>query len=371
MRTYEFVIGRAETGLRVDRYLAGRLPAAVSRTAIQRVLREGSVTVGGRAVKLAYRLRTGDVVQAAFRELPSRGTSTPLVPEPIPLNIVYEDEALLVVNKPPGLVTHPAPGHWTGTLVNAVLWHLGYRPETGDQRPETRDRKGGGESHGQSASLQSPVSGLVSALPRAGIVHRLDKDTSGLLVVAKTEAAHVMLSRQLKSRVMSRRYLAIVEGRVPLAAGTVRAAIGRHQIHRKEMTIRHLGGKPAVTHYRVLWRQAAETEALQAAGPRLQQAWTLLEVSLETGRTHQIRVHMAHLGHPVVGDATYGRRPAGAWHAQGVPRQLLHAWVIRFQHPATKQPVELTAPVPEDFRALLLPRGDRAILKRLDLDPEK
>ncbi len=332
-RTYEFIIGKAEVGLRLDHYLVKHLPMAVSRSMIQRDVRAGKVTVGQRAVKTHHKLQLGDAVRAEFDELPARSSRVTLIPQPIPLDLVYEDAVLLVVNKPAGLVTHPAPGHWDGTLVNAILWHLGQG--TGDG--------------GQMSS--SPVSRPTSHIPRAGIVHRLDKDTSGLLLVAKTETAHAALSKQLKARLIKRRYLALVEGHLPLDEGTVDAAIGRHLTHRKVMTIRHLGGRSAVTHYRVLRRFTTTPTTLQPSAPPAQPfPYTLLEVALETGRTHQIRVHMAHLGHPVLGDLTYGRHPASVWHALGITRQLLHAYAIRFAHPTTHAMLALHAPLPADVQ---------------------
>lgn len=343
-RTYQFIVGQGEAGLRLDRYLSKHLPEAISRMMIQRRVREGAVTIGERPVKAHQRLHAGDVVLARFEQLPARSTSVTLTPQHIPLDIVYEDAEVLVVHKPPGLVTHPAPGHWDGTLVNAILWHFNQHTAHGTQH---------------------------TALPRAGIVHRLDKDTSGLLVVAKTETAHVALSKQLKARTMKRRYLALVEGHVPLNEGTVRVAIGRHLTHRKVMTARHLGGRSAVTHYRILKRYTTEGSRLpgppiaiagagKALGKDIHPApstshlspflYTLLEVSLETGRTHQIRVHMAHLGHPVVGDTTYGKRPVSFWQSLGITRQLLHAYSIHFLHPATRKLLALKAPIPEDLR---------------------
>jgi len=314
-RTYTFTIGTAETGMRLDHYLVRRLPAAVSRMMIQRSIRGGHVTLEQRAAKPHYRLRSGDVISAYFEELPSHGGDTPLTPQEIPFEIIHEDPQVLVVNKPPGLVTHPAPGHWDGTLVNAIVWHLG-------QGEATKPHNGSSEA----------------APPRAGIVHRLDKDTSGLLLVAKTATTHVALSRQLKARTIHRRYLAVVEGHLPLNVGTVNAAIGRHQVNRKLMTVRHLGGRTAVTHYRVVRR-------IERSGAR----YTLVDVSLDTGRTHQIRVHLAHLGYPVVGDTVYGRHGVAFWQGLGVPRQLLHAYRITFQHPSTKKAVTLEAPLPEDI----------------------
>ncbi len=359
-RTYEFAVGSTEAGQRLDRYLVHRLPATVSRAMIQRSIQQGLVTVGGRAVKASYKLHRDDAVTARFEHLPAPARDLPLVPQDIPLQIVHEDGSLLVVNKPAGLVTHPAPGHWTGTLVNAILWHLQKGQGAGD--------RGRGKTGSPSPLAPRP------SPPRAGIVHRLDKDTSGLLLIAKTEQAHVSLSRQLKARRIHRQYLALVEGHLPLDTGTVNAPIGRHLTHRKVMTIRHLGGRIAVTHYRVLKRTNLQELSLGAGGGRRgagenkQQTipsplaprpspppfrFTIVDVSLDTGRTHQIRVHMAHLGHPVMGDMTYGKHPAGFWQVMGVKRQLLHAYRLSFQHPATGAALTLSAPVPDDITAWL------------------
>ncbi|MBI4003848.1 MAG: RluA family pseudouridine synthase, partial [Candidatus Omnitrophica bacterium] len=242
-REYQFAVGPREAGMRLDRYLVRRLPDAVSRSLIQRVVRDGAVTIGGRPVKVHYKLHRGEVVLARVAQLPSAPADAVLTPQAIPLEVVFEDHHVLVVNKPAGLVTHPAPGHWNGTLVNAILWHL-------EQQQATSNKRQG--------------------LPRAGIVHRLDKDTSGLLIVAKTPVAHHALSKQMKARMIRRRYLAVVEGHVPMDEGTVNAAIGRHATHRKEMTIRHLGGRGAVTHYRVLKRFPAQGSRLKAEGVGLE-----------------------------------------------------------------------------------------------------
>ncbi len=329
-RTYQFPIGAGEAGLRLDHYLVRRLPVSLSRAMIQRGIREGAIRVDDRSVKAHYRLRAGDLVIAKFAALGARGGDATLRAQPIPLDIRYEDAHLLVVNKPAGLVTHPAPGHWDGTLVNAVLWHL-------------REVRGSGFG----------VRGLghEPPLPRAGIVHRLDKDTSGLLIVAKTEAAHAHLSKQLKARTLHRRYLAVTEGHLPLDAGTLNVPLGRHLTHRKEMAVRHLGGRAAVTHYRILKRFAAQSPA----------PYTAVELSLQTGRTHQIRVHLAHLGYPVMGDATYGKRPVSYWQALGVQRHLLHAYALDLRHPATQQSIHVTAPIPGDMMRWL----DRETVERL------
>ena len=310
--TYQLIVGPAEAEVRLDRYLVRHLPHTWSRTAVQRAIRQGAVTVGGQTAKAHRHLKAGEAVVARIGETPPPDREVPLVPERIPLDVVYEDADVAVINKPPGLVTHPAPGHWTGTLVNALVWHF--------QQLETRNLE-----------LET------SHLPRAGIVHRLDKDTSGLLLVAKTELALRMLARQLKARTMGRRYLALVEGHLPLHEGTVDASIGRHLKDRKLMSVRYLGGRQAVTHYRVLKRFDAPLK------------YSLIEATLETGRTHQIRVHLAHLGHPVLGDATYSRRGAGFWSGLGIARQLLHAYAIRFIHPRTDAPMELTSRIPEDM----------------------
>ena len=343
--TYKFVIGPAEAAARLDTYLVRHLPQTLSRAAIQRVIEDGAVMVDGRPVKPHRSVRSGETVVAKLDQLAPPGARAAIRPESIPLEIVYEDDQLLVVDKPAGLVTHPAPGHWSGTLVNAIAWHL--------QEGE------GSRVKGEGIVSHPPPSTVHRTLPRMGIVHRLDKDTSGLLVVAKTDLALRILSRQLKDRTMSRRYLALVDGHVALNEGTVNAAIGRHRQDRKRMAIRHLGGREAVTHYRVLKRFNGEWSRVKGKGivshpppstvhpPPLR--YSLLEVSLETGRTHQIRVHMAHLGHPVLGDTVYSRHPAGYWNGLGVTRQLLHAYAIRLIHPTTHHPVTLRIDAPDDM----------------------
>ncbi len=323
-RTYRFVVGTTEAGLRLDHYLRRHLPLEISRSRVQRAIRGGTVTVEGAPAKVNHRLHVGDTIQAQFHELSSPSAGALQVPQEMALSIVYEDEALLVVDKPAGLVTHPAPGHWTGTLVNALVWHL-------QQAHGSRLKA---EGKGLEPRAVRPEQGL----PRAGIVHRLDKDTSGLLMVAKTASAHEALAKQLSARRLSRTYLALVEGHMPVDQGTIEAAIGRHHVHRKVMTVRHVGGRSAVSHYRVLGRFNRELR------------YTLLEVSLETGRTHQIRVHLSHLGHPVLGDVTYGRRGAQFWESLGITRQLLHARAIRFRHPVTRADISLRARLPDDFK---------------------
>ena len=337
-RDYQFVVGADEVKTRLDRYLVSHLPQTLSRTAIQRAIDDGAVTVDGRPAKASRPLKAQQTVVARFDQLGAKARQhEQLLPEAIPLEIVYEDAHVLVINKPVGLVTHPAPGHWTGTLVNGILWHL--------------QQAQGARSKGQ-GNLEPRTLNLEPELPRAGIVHRLDKDTSGLLVVAKTDTALRLLARQLKARTISRHYVACVEGHLPYDEGRVEAAIGRHPTHRKEMAIRLLGGRQAVTHYHVLKRVGTRDPRPETrdASPF---PYTIVDVKLETGRTHQIRVHFRHLRHPVVGDTVYGNHAEPFWTARGVTHQLLHAYAIRFLHPATGAPVELVAEVPADMRPWL------------------
>ncbi len=280
-------------GLRLDQALARLLPGE-SRSRLARLIDEGRVRVDGSAAAARTKVKSGEDVEVA---LAPRPVDTAFGPEPIALAVVHEDDQVLVIDKPAGLVVHPGSGNWAGTMLNALLHHA--------------PRLGG--------------------LPRAGIVHRLDKDTSGLLVVAKTEAAQLDLVRQLQAREVRRTYLALVRGRVA-AAGKVEAPIGRHPVHRTRMAV-VAGGKAAVTRYRVREAFAAHT---------------LLECSLETGRTHQIRVHMASIGHPIEGDAVYAGRGE-----RRLPRQALHAWKLGFRHPGSGQPVAFDSPMPADMAALV------------------
>jgi 23S rRNA pseudouridine1911/1915/1917 synthase len=289
-------------GRRLDEVVAEL--AGISRTRAARWAGDGRVAVDGRPRPKAYRLRGGERLAWAPPEEPPAAAP---VAEDRPLEVRYEDDRLLVVAKPAGLVVHPGPGHPTGTLVNALLGRAG-----------TGLSAGGG------------------AADRPGIVHRLDKDTSGLLLVAKDDATHLALTRDLAAHRVERRYLALVQGRLPAETGTVDAPVGRHPRDRKRMAVVD-GGRRAVTHWRVL-------ETFPAT--------QLVEATLETGRTHQVRVHLASLRHPLVGDRTYGADPTLAARL-GVARPFLHAWRLAFTHPATGQRVELTEPLPPDLQGVL------------------
>ncbi len=293
-------------GMRFDQAASGLFPE-FSRARLQAWIRDGQLTLDGRQAKPKDRLLGGEELRLEA-ELEPQGTWEP---EAIELHIVHEDDDLLVINKPAGLVVHPAAGNHTGTLLNALLHHC----------PE------------------------LEGVPRAGIVHRLDKDTTGLMVVAKTLSAHTDLVEQLQERIVSREYEAVAIGTMT-GGGTVDAPIGRHPRQRKLMAVLEKGGKRAVTHYRLVERFAAHTH---------------IRVKLETGRTHQIRVHMAHIRHPLVGDATYAGRfkiPKGAsdeliYELKSFPRQALHAARLGLEHPGTGEYQEWTAPLPDDFQSLL------------------
>jgi len=284
---------------RLDRYVAAHCPT-LSRSQAQRLIREGLVTVNGAGVAPSYIPARGDTILV---HLPEPAPTTPQ-PEALPLEIVYEDRHLLVVNKPAGLVVHPAPGHASGTLVNALL---AYRPEVA------------------SADLDPT---------RPGIVHRLDRDTSGLIVVAADRQVQAALQALWKSRQIVKRYLAMVYGHVEPPEATIDAPLGRDSAHRQRIAVREADGRAARTSYRVRERFAQAT---------------LLEVLLHTGRTHQIRVHLASVGYPVIGDRVYGPRRATI----AAPRQMLHAWKLSFTHPVTGALLELEAPPPIDMQTLL------------------
>ena len=285
-------------GSRVDAWLAANLEN-VTRSAAQRLLEEGRVTCGGRPLAKNYRLTGTETIEVTLPE----PEPVDVAPQDIPLDVVYEDGDVIVVNKPKGLVVHPAPGHPDGTLVNALLHHCG-----------------------------DSLSGVGGEL-RPGIVHRIDRDTSGLIIAAKNDFAHQGLAAQLADHTLSRTYECIVVGNLRADSGTVDAPIGRHPTDRKKMAVVP-NGRRAVTHWEVIARYPG---------------YTHVRCRLETGRTHQIRVHMAHIGHPILGDTVYGAKKP----VTGLQGQCLHAVALRFLHPRTGEAVEVTCPLPEEFQAQL------------------
>ncbi len=285
-------------GERADAFLA-RTVEGLTRSAAQRLLEEGLVTLAGRPVQKNDRLRPGDTLRI---ELPE-ARPVDVRPQNIPLDVVYEDGDVIVVNKPVGMVVHPAPGHPDGTLVNALLYHCG-----------------------------TSLSGINGEL-RPGIVHRIDRDTSGLIIAAKNDRAHLALAGQLQDHTLSRVYRAVAAGRLRQDAGTVDAPIGRHPVDRKRMAVTPQG-RPAVTHWRLL-------EELRGN--------SYVECRLETGRTHQIRVHLASIGHPLLGDTVYGSKKP----YPGLEGQCLHAQKLRFRHPADGREVEAECPLPQWFEQIL------------------
>ena len=295
----EFLVSWEEEGERIDKYLSALCPD-LSRSYVQKLLKSGNVLVDGRQVKASYSIQEGERI---FLDVPE-AVEPEIEAEPMELDILYEDKDVILVNKPKGMVVHPAPGHYSHTLVNGLMAHC-----------------------------KGQLSGINGIL-RPGIVHRIDMDTTGVLIACKNDMAHNSIAAQLKEHSIVRRYQAIVHGRIEEAEGRIEGDIGRDPVHRKRMCINEKNGKPAVTHYRVLRRFAG---------------YTYIECRLETGRTHQIRVHMASLHHPILGDAVYG--PARCpFHLEG---QTLHAGVLGFVHPRTGQYMEFTAPLPEYFKQLL------------------
>ena len=296
--TLSFCVPAEADGERLDKWLSGQESLAMMRSALQVRMEHGDVTVNGKKVPKNYRQKAEEQVLVQLPE----PEPLELQPENIPLDIVYEDDDLLVVNKPKGMVVHPAPGHATGTLVHALLYHCGDR--------------------------LSSINGII----RPGIVHRIDRFTSGLLMVAKNDMAHQSLSAQIAAHSFTREYQAVAMGHFREAEGTISAPIGRHPVDRKKMCVTEKNSKPATTHYTVI-----------AEYPRA----THLRLRLETGRTHQIRVHLAYLGHPILGDDVYGKA------FPGIEGQCLHAAKIGFIHPSTGQYLEFESPLPEYFEKVL------------------
>lgn len=294
-----------ESGERIDALLARALPS-LSRSQVQKLLEQGMVTLNGRELKKNFRCSAGEGYEVLLPE----PAELPLIPQNIPLDVVYEDEDLIVVNKARGLVVHPAPGHPDGTLVNALLWHCG-----------------------------DSLSGI-GGQRRPGIVHRIDKDTSGLLIVAKNDFAHQALSAQLADHSLCREYEALVRGNFKQDSGTIDKPIGRHPIDRKRMAVTEKNSKPAVTHWQLLDSYRGYSHIL---------------CRLETGRTHQIRVHMASIGHPLLGDFTYGAPSP----EKGLEGQCLHARRLRFVHPRTGEHILLETELPAYFMDVLARLGPK------------
>ena len=296
----EFFTVENQEGDRIDRYLSEELEDR-SRSYIQKLIKEQYVKVNKKPVKANYRLSLGDMVEIDLPE----AKEPDIVPEDIPMDILYEDQDIIMINKPKQMVVHPAPGHYSGTLVNALMYHCG-----------------------------DELSGINGTM-RPGIVHRIDMDTTGSLVVCKNDMAHQSLSAQLKEHSIRRIYVAIVHGNIKEDSGTVNAPIGRHPTERKKMSTHCKNGREAITHYQVLERFGD---------------YTYIQCELETGRTHQIRVHMASIGHPLLGDQVYGPKKCPFPTLQG---QTLHARTLGIIHPRTGEHLEVNAPLPDYFEELL------------------
>lgn len=298
----EYTVEENLSGMRLDKFLTEIYPEQ-TRSFLQKLVKSGEIKVNGKSVtKAGFVVESGDQVYASI----PAPQAVEIEAENIPLDILYEDADVLIVNKPKGMVVHPSAGHYSGTLVNAIMYHC--------------------------ADSLSGINGEI----RPGIVHRIDMDTTGALIICKNDAAHVDIAEQIKEHTVTRRYRGIVCGIVKEDEGTIEGAIGRHPTQRKKMAINEKNGKPAITHYKVLQRFAK---------------YTYMEFCLETGRTHQIRVHMASIGHPLLGDELYGNPKNLAM--KGLQGQTLHAMVIGFVHPSTHEYMEFEAPLPEYFQKLL------------------
>lgn len=299
MEQFTYQIGLGEDNERLDKWISNALPD-LSRSYLQKCIKSDGLLINGKPQKASYRLRVDDEI---VLHIPA-AVEPDITAEDIPLTVLYEDADVLIVDKPKGMVVHPAPGHYSGTLVNAVMYHC-------------KDQLSG-----------------IGGVMRPGIVHRIDRDTTGALVICKNDHAHNCLAAQLKEHSITRRYRAIVHGVIDSGHGTVDAPIGRDPKDRKRMAVNEANGKYAVTHYKVLQRF---------------KEYTYIECRLETGRTHQIRIHMASIGYPLLGDEVYGRRKT-PYRLEG---QTLHAMTIGFVHPSTGAYLEVTAPLPEYFEHLL------------------
>ena len=300
MKTEIFEVMEEQEGERLDKFLSIIYPDT-SRSFFQKLIKDDAVLVNDKAEKASYRMCFEDVVTIHFPD----AVETTIEPEDIPLDILYEDDDLLIVNKPKGMVVHPSAGHYSGTLVNAIMYHC-----------------------------KDSLSGINGEI-RPGIVHRIDMDTTGSLIVCKNDNSHVNIAEQIKVHSVNRIYEGIVHGNVKEDEGTIEGAIGRHPVERKKMAINEKNGKPAITHYKVLERFGN---------------YTYMQFKLETGRTHQIRVHMSSMGHPLIGDSLYSSGKSAFKNLSG---QTLHAKTIGFIHPTTENYLEIEAPLPEYFEKLL------------------
>lgn len=298
MLDYELLADRSDSGVRLDRWLTDQSEIDLSRSAVAKLIESGNVSVNGKQLSKSYKVSFGDIIGVHIPD----PVDADILPEDIPLDVVFEDEYLLIVNKPQGMVVHPAPGNYSGTLVNALLYRY-------------KDRLSG-------------INGVI----RPGIVHRIDKNTSGLLIVAKTDKAHIGLAEQIKVHSFTREYEAIALGRFKESSGTIDAPIGRDKADRKRMCVTTQNSKNAVTHYEVLDEMGN---------------YSYMRFRLETGRTHQIRVHSAYMGHPILGDDVYGKP------YKGCKGQCLHARKIGFIHPISGEYLEFSSELPEYFRKLL------------------
>ena len=290
------IVTENETGERIDSFLPKM--TQLTRTRIQQLIREGMITVNGKNTKSSYRIEKDNKIEIQFPEI----KETELKAENIDINIIYEDEDIAIINKQAGLVVHPAHGHFSGTLVNAIMFHI------------------------------EDLSGINGEL-RPGIVHRLDKDTSGLLIIAKNDKAHIELTKMFQNKEVNKTYIAILKGKLNKKRGKIVTHIGRDRNDRKKMTVinGNTSGKSAITNYKVLSQN---------------ELYTLVEVNIETGRTHQIRVHMKYLGYPILGDSTYGR-------VDSEKRQMLHAYKLEFLHPISRQIMKFVGEIPEDMKQTL------------------
>ena len=300
MESHTFEVGPDEGPVRLDQYLASVLPGPVSRSHIKKLIDSGNILVNGSPAKPHHKVKPGERIEVRHEEpIPSRPEA-----EDIALDILYEDDDIIVINKQAGIAVHPGAGKSSGTVVNALLNHCRELSDVDAARP--------------------------------GIVHRLDKETSGVMVAAKNNASHAELARQFKDRTVKKYYLALVKGTVELDNGTVDLPIGRHQSNRQKMAVRHDSERKAVTEYKVIKRF---------------DGFTLVKLNLKTGRTHQIRVHMAYIGHPVLGDEKYGSRALKG----GLSRQALHSYYLKLRHPTSGKEMEFTAGLPDDMKNMLGP----------------